>query len=53
MSKGMPNQMEAGALDPAKQQMMGAYRLSMMRAKAENQCDYDLVDFINTMNAST
>lgn len=53
MSKSMPNQMEAGALDPAKQQMMGAYRLSMMRAIAENQGDYDLVDFIDTMNAST
>ena len=53
MRDRLPEQLEAGALDPAKQQMMGAYRLSMMRALAEKQGNYDLVDFINTMNAST
>ena len=53
MSKGMGQTLEAGALDPAKQQMMGAYRLSMMRALAEQQGNYELVEFIDTMNAST
>ena len=53
MRNGMKEAIEAGDLDPAKQQMMGAYRLSMMRTLAEKQGNTELVEFINYMNAST
>ena len=53
MSKGLPSTLEAGKLDPAKKQMLGAYRITLMKALAEKQGNEELLEFLEDVNAST
>ena len=53
MSKGLPSTLEAGKLDPAKKQMLGAYRLTLMKALAEKEGNDELLWFLGEANAST
>ena len=53
MSKNLPSTLEAGKLDPAKKQMLGAYRLTLMKALAEKQGNEELAWFLDKANAST
>ena len=53
MAKGMPATLEAGELDPAKKQMLGAYRLTLMKALAEKEDNKELLWFLGEANAST
>lgn len=53
MSKGLPSTLEAGELDPAKKQMLGAYRLTLMKALAKKEGNKELLWFLGEANAST
>ena len=53
MSKGLPSTLEAEKLDPAKRQMLGAYRLTLMKALAEKEGNDELLWFLGEANAST
>jgi hypothetical protein len=53
MSNGLPSTLEAGKLDPAKKQMLGAYRLTLMKALAEKEGNDELLWFLGEANAST
>ena len=57
MRHQLPDVLEAGELDPAKQQMMGAYRLPIMealaRAKNDGRDQDDVLKLLGLMNASS